>query len=100
MTSESVSPTEALSLAERHRREGRLAAADALCRRVLEMEPASYEAEHLLGVIANQNGRRDEAIAHFGRAAELAPGVAILHANLSEMLRLAGRLDEATAAAR
>jgi Flp pilus assembly protein TadD len=100
MTEEFASSSNLLMAAERHRREGRLGTAEALCLRALEVRPNLYEAEHLLGVIANQNGRRDEAIAHFGRAAELAPGVAILHANLSEMLRLSGRLDEATAAAR
>jgi Flp pilus assembly protein TadD len=99
MTQEFTSLSDALMLAERRRREGRLAEADALCRRALELQPNSYEAEHLLGVIAHHGGKLDEAIVHFARAAELAPGVAVLHANLSEMLRLAGRLDEAIAAA-
>jgi Flp pilus assembly protein TadD len=99
MTQESVPLSDALMLAERHRREGRLAEADALCRRVLDMQSDHYEAEHLLGVIAHQNGNLGEAIAHVGKAAELAPGVAFLHANLSEMLRLAGRIDDAVDAA-
>ncbi len=58
------------------------------------------EAEHLLGVIAHQNGKLGEAIEHVQRAAKLAPQVALFHANLGEMLRLAGRPKLAVEAAR
>jgi tetratricopeptide (TPR) repeat protein len=81
---------EALVHAERCRNEGRLAEAEAVCRRVLEADPNVAEAENLLGVIAHQNGRLGEAIAHVERATELAPQVALFHANLGEMYRLAG----------
>ncbi|HEY2534177.1 MAG TPA: sulfotransferase, partial [Xanthobacteraceae bacterium] len=40
------------------------------------------------------------ALAHVQRATQLAPQVALFHANLGEMCRLAGRLDEALAAGR
>ena len=82
---------EALIHAERCRSEGRLAEAESLCRRVLEAEPNLPEAEHLLGVIAHQNGKLGEAIEHVQRAANLAPQIALFHANLGEMFRLAGR---------
>ena len=88
----------ALMLAERYRREDRLPEAEAVCRQVLEAQPNLHEAEHLLGLIARQNGKLGEAIEHLQRAVKLAPAVALLHANLGEMYRLAGRLDEATAA--
>src|SRR5579872_7148779 len=81
---------EALVHAERCRNEGRLAEAEAVCRRVLEADPNVAEAENLLGVIAHQNGRLGEAIAHVERATELAPQVALFHANLGEMYRLSG----------
>jgi tetratricopeptide (TPR) repeat protein len=90
---------EALTLAERHRREGRLTEAETLCRRALEAQPNLPEAEHLMGVIAHQNGKLGEAIEHARRAVELAPDVALLHANLGEMLRLVGQPSRAVEAA-
>ena len=91
---------EALMYAERCRGEGRLMEAESVCRRVLEAQPNLPEAEHLLGVIAHQNGKLGEAIEHVQRAARLAPQVALFHANLGEMLRLAGRPKLAADAAR
>ncbi len=82
---------EALMLADRYRGEGRLIEAEGLCRRVLEAQPDVPEAEHLLGVIAHQNGKLAEAIEHVRRAVRLAPKNALFHANLGEMLRLSGR---------
>jgi len=82
---------EALMLADRYRGEGRLLEAEGLCRQVLAAQPDVAEAEHLLGVIAHQNGKLAEAIEHVRRATKLAPKNALFHANLGEMLRLAGR---------
>jgi len=82
---------EALVYAERCRGESRLIEAEAVCREILKVQPHVPEAEHLLGVIAHQNGRLSEAIAHVQRAVKLAPEVALFHANLGEMYRLAGR---------
>jgi tetratricopeptide (TPR) repeat protein len=91
---------EALAYAERCRTEGRLMEAEAVCRQVLGAQPNLPEAAHLLGVIAHQNGKLGEAIEHVQRAAKLAPQVALFHANLGEMLRLAGRPKLAADAAR
>ena len=91
---------EALKLAERRRREGRLMEAEAFCRRALEVRPDVPEAEHLLGIIAHQGGKLSEAIEHVQRATKLAPKAALYHANLAEMLRLAGRPKQAVDAAR
>ena len=82
---------EALMYAERCRTEGRLLEAETVCNRVLQAKPNLPEAEHLLGVIAHQNGKLGDAIDHVQRAVKLAPQVALFHANLGEMLRLAGR---------
>jgi tetratricopeptide (TPR) repeat protein len=95
-----LSPAQALMLAEQHRRAGQLGQAEDLCRRVLAAQPASAEAEHMLGLIAHQSGRLAEAIDHVGRAAEIDDGNALYHANLGEMRRLAGRPEPAAAAAR
>ena len=91
---------EALMHAERCRNQGLLMEAEAVCRQILQVQPNVAEAEHLLGVIAHQNGKLGEAIEHVKRAAKLAPHVALFHANLGEMLRLAGRPKLAVAAAR
>jgi tetratricopeptide (TPR) repeat protein len=92
---------EAILHADRCRNEGRLIEAEAVCRRILQVQPNSAEAEHLLGVIAHQNGKLDEAIGRLRRAIGIVDAkVALYHANLCEMCRLAGRLDEALAAGR
>ncbi|HEY2533288.1 MAG TPA: hypothetical protein VGJ20_36045, partial [Xanthobacteraceae bacterium] len=82
---------EALRHADRFRCEGRLIEAEAICRKILQVQPDLPEAEHLLGIIAHQGGKVGEALAHVQRATQLAPQVALFHANLGEMCRLAGR---------
>ena len=91
---------EALMYAERCRNDGQLMQAEAVCRQILQVQPNMAEAEHLLGLIAHQNGKLADAIEHVRRAASLAPQVALFHANLGEMLRLAGRPKLAAEAAR
>ncbi|HEY2534178.1 MAG TPA: tetratricopeptide repeat protein [Xanthobacteraceae bacterium] len=91
---------EALLNADRCRNEGRLTEAEAVCRRILQAQPNSAEAEHLLGLIAHQSGKLGAAIEHVRRAIAIDPKVAPYHANLGEMCRLAGHLDEALAAGR
>ena len=82
---------DAIVYADRCRSEGRLMEAEAVCRQILQGQPTSPEATHLLGVIAHQNGKLAEAIEHLQRTVKLAPQVALYHANLGEMYRLAGR---------
>jgi tetratricopeptide (TPR) repeat protein len=82
---------DALALAERHRSQGRLAEAEALCRQIVEASPNLHEALHLSGLIAHQGGRLAEAIQYIERALKAAPDVALYHANLGEMYRLSGR---------
>jgi Flp pilus assembly protein TadD len=95
-----ISPGQALVLAEQKRRHGFLADADDLTRRAAAAEPDNAEAAHMLGILAHQSGKGAEAIEHIKRAIVIAPGVALYHANLGEMCRLAGRIDEAVAAGR
>ena len=91
---------DALIYAERCRSEGKLMEAEAICCQILKAQPNMPEAEHLLGVIAHQNGKLGEAIDHVRRATKLAPQAALFHANLGEMLRLAGRPKLAVESAR
>jgi tetratricopeptide (TPR) repeat protein len=91
---------QALDYAERCCSDGQLVEAESVCRQVLAARPNLPEAAHLLGVIAHQSGKLDEAIEHIQRATKLAPQVALFQANLGEMLRLAGRPKLAVKAAR
>src|SRR5262249_51187520 len=87
----SVAVGEMLRRAERSFGAGRLEEASVLCRQILERQPDVPEAQHLLGVIAHRRGNLNQAIEHVQRAVELAPQVPSFHANLGEMLRLAGK---------
>ena len=90
-----LSAAQALLLAEQQRLRGYLGQAEELCRSAMAAEPDNADAAHLLGIIAHQSGKLDDAIAHVGRATRLAPDVPLYQANLGEMYRLAGRVDEA-----
>ena len=74
------------------------AAADA--RRSLEVDPSRYMSHYLLGVIAQQRARCDEAIGHFERAIDakrLEPRAVVrnLHAALADCLARTGREADA-----
>ena len=97
---QTLTPGQALALAEQYRQAGRLGEAEDLCRRVLAAQPQTAEAEHLLGIIVHQSGRLPEAIEHVARAAEIDGTVALYRANLGEMYRLAGQPDRAAEEAR
>jgi tetratricopeptide (TPR) repeat protein len=88
-----LAPGQALIAAEQHRRAGQLGKAEELCRHLLDRGP-NAETAHLLGIIAHQAGRPTEAIEHLRRAVALDGGIALYHANLGEMCRLAGRALE------
>lgn len=68
-----------------HHRAGRLAMAEKAYRRVLEIEPEEPTAEHLLGLVAYQEGRYQEALTRMVRATELAPTYAEAHHNLGNL---------------
>ena len=75
---------------------GRLDDAAAFARRSVEADASRYMSHFLLGVIAQQRGRCDEAIGHFEGAIEakrLEPHAVVrkLHAGLADCLARAGR---------
>ena len=79
-------------------RAGRLDQAEAIYRRILEVEPDNAEALHLLGVVAGQLGDNDECVRLIERAICHEPDVPKYHANLGTALRDLLRLDEAVQA--
>jgi len=94
------SPSRTTSLLQQavalHQR-GSLAQAETLYGEVLRLDPANFDALHLLGVIARQAGACDEAIRLIGQAIAIDAGRAIAHCNLGAALQDAQRHHEALA---
>jgi tetratricopeptide (TPR) repeat protein len=84
-----VSLSEAL---EEHQR-GNLERASGLYQAALAEDPDHPDALYLLGLIAIQQGHPRQAVLLIGRAAELRPGDAVIHANLGEAYRALGDTD-------
>lgn len=76
---------------------GSLAQAETLYGEVLRLDPANFDALHLLGVIARQAGAADDAIRLIGQAIAIDGGKAIAHCNLGAALQDARRHGEALA---
>ena len=94
------SPTvgEILNSAVALHQSGRLAAAAAFYRQVLELEPANADALHLTGVIAHQAGRHADAAVLIAKAIKKAPGNPFFHLNLANAEQARGNPDKAAAA--
>jgi tetratricopeptide (TPR) repeat protein len=88
---------EAIKQGVQHHQAGRAAEAEAIYRQVLRQDRNHSDALHLLGVLALQAGRLDEAIDSIGRAIALKADVSSYHLNLGVALDKSGRLDEAIA---
>jgi len=84
---------QALALHQR----GQLAEAERLYRQVLTRHPDHLDALNLLGVIALQGGRNQEAIDLLARALARNDRVADFHNNIAEAYRRTGQLDSAVA---
>jgi tetratricopeptide (TPR) repeat protein len=76
---------------------GRLQEAAALYGQVLSLEPANFDALHLLGVIHIDTGRPDHGAALISRAIAGDPNVAAAYSNLGKALNDLGRHGEALA---
>lgn len=85
----------AVEEATTYHRRGRLAEAEALYRQVLANDPRQFDALHMLGVIAHQTGKHEEAVQLIIRALQRNPADAAAHCNLGTAYRALNRLDEA-----
>lgn len=90
-------PESRLSQAIAHHRAGRLDDAAGLYQAVLDDDPAQTDALNLLGVIAQQRGDPDRAIALLIRALDVREDVADFHNNIAEAYRARGDNDRAIA---
>jgi predicted TPR repeat methyltransferase len=86
-----------LGQAVRLHQQGRLEAAQALYRRVLDLNPRQFDALHLLGVIERQRGAPARAVELIGEALRIDPRQARAHCNLGAALQDLGRTDAALA---
>ncbi|HTZ72242.1 MAG TPA: tetratricopeptide repeat protein [Acetobacteraceae bacterium] len=75
----------------RHFRAGRLADAEALCLRILAVDPSHADSLHLLGIIAGRGADHQAAASWIRRAIECAPGRASYHNSLGNVLRQLGQ---------
>ncbi|HSS65298.1 MAG TPA: tetratricopeptide repeat protein, partial [Gammaproteobacteria bacterium] len=76
-------------------RSGDLDFAETIYREILSAQPENAHAIHLLGLIALQKGRVEDARELIEGAIERDESHALFHCNLGEAYRLLGRLDEA-----
>ncbi|MDJ0947455.1 MAG: tetratricopeptide repeat protein [Alphaproteobacteria bacterium] len=79
-------------------RSGRLGAAERIYRALLDEEPDNPDALHLLGLVARQTGKLDEALDLIDRAIAQDPSVALYHNNRGYVLQDLGRSAESLAA--
>ncbi len=77
--------------------QGRFAEAELVYREVLQRDPKSFEAMHLLGVIALQTRKTQQAVELIGKAIALNPAVPTAHCNLGSALTALQRHAEALA---
>ena len=76
---------------------GDIVQAEQLYRQILEADPRHADANHLVGVLAFQSGRHEEAVSAIRRAIAEKPAVAVFHTNLALACSALGRSDEALA---
>jgi predicted O-linked N-acetylglucosamine transferase (SPINDLY family) len=88
----------ALQSALEHHQAGRLQQAENIYRQILAVEPENADACHLLGVIALQGGKADNAVQLINRAIRQNPFQASYFNNLGNALKEQKKLEEAVAA--
>ena len=81
-----------------HAAAGRIAEAEAICRKILTSDPTHAEALNLLGAIAAKSGNASSAIELFNRALAAKPDFTKAHNNLGNALILSGRFGDAAKA--
>jgi tetratricopeptide (TPR) repeat protein len=86
---------EQLSSAIEQHKSGDLKGAEAAYQAILEREPASCDARHLLGVVAHQQGDHHRATELIQEALQLNPDAPAFHCNLGVALKAKGKLEQA-----
>jgi protein O-GlcNAc transferase len=89
-----------LDQAMQYHHAGRLSEAAAIYRQILATHPNQADAWHLLGVIAHQSGKDQDAFQWISRAIKINPTAEICHNSLGVTLMALGRRDQAISAYR
>jgi tetratricopeptide (TPR) repeat protein len=84
-----------VNIARTRIQEGDMAAAEAVLRKALTLDPNLAKTHYFLGTALKSLGRYDEALTHVRRAAELYPRDRVLMNQAGRVLFLQGRLREA-----
>ena len=91
--------SQAIEEGRQHHHAGRLDEAQAIYERVLaeapENAPENSEVLHMLGVVALQQGRLDNALERIGKALALNPGFAVAHNSAGSVHQRLGHTSEA-----
>lgn len=77
--------------------QNRFAEAEHCCHAILDRSPKHFDALHLLGMLAHQNNRHEEAVAFLAKAASINPRSAQVHINRASALTALNRIDDALA---
>lgn len=93
-----MSLQQALELALHHHQSGRLAEAESLYQRILNVQPLHPETLHFIGILHLQRGQYQAALTYLDQALAVRPDWPDALNNRGEVLRAAGRLEEAIAA--
>ena len=86
-----------LGQAREFHRDGDLASAQMLCGQILELKPKHFDALRLLGMVRQQQGRHEEALAPISSACEVDPTSVEALMDLGNVLQALGRNAEAAA---
>jgi predicted O-linked N-acetylglucosamine transferase (SPINDLY family) len=89
--------SEAIVIAFQSYQTGNLSQAESICQQILQQQPDSTEALHMLGTIAHQVGKLSEAIAYYQQLIALMPDYAEIYYRLGSALHSSGKLSEAIA---
>jgi len=84
-----------MQMAYSHFQAGRYPQAEAIFHQILRVSPKQPDALHLLGTIALQGAKIDEAIQLIRRAISVNPNNPVYYSNLGLALQYQGKLDEA-----
>jgi len=96
-TSKTLTPQQALVLADRHLRAGKSGAAETLYRQILKQLPNHPHALHHLGIIADQRGNYPAAVQLINKSLAIAPDDFSAWQNLGNIHSGRGRWQEAIA---
>ena len=93
-----VTPAKAIEMAGQLYSRRQYAQAERVCRQIVAARPGNADAHNILGVSLAALGNSKDAVTELKRAIKINAQAPSYHANLGEILRQAGKLDEASEA--